>query len=192
MRKLLKDLRAACISPFWEKRLHKNRIFRRVTDLPLLFTFFSRYIQSRTCSEDAHNICLSEPLVPIMKFPDRDWVDWAVKPQRKQTYKRIKHGLSPPSYYCWPFLGGASDAVPPQRAPCTWAATSENVPSNIYAQRRTRIACAFGVWLLFIITIFMEIMFLMQIVYTLIRRRLMRRLIWVYTICRCPFYRPKA
>ena len=49
VRKLLKDLRAACNSPFWEKLPHKNRFFRRVTDLPLLFTFFSRYIQSRTC-----------------------------------------------------------------------------------------------------------------------------------------------
>ena len=50
MRKLLKDLRAACNSPFWEKLPHKNRFFRRVTDLSLLFTFFSRYIQSRICS----------------------------------------------------------------------------------------------------------------------------------------------
>ena len=50
MRKLLKDLRAACNSPFWEKLPHKNRFFRWVTDLPFLFTFFSRYIQSRTCS----------------------------------------------------------------------------------------------------------------------------------------------
>ena len=50
MRKLLKDLRAACNLTVWEKLPHKNRFFRRVTDLPLLFTFFSRYIQSRTCS----------------------------------------------------------------------------------------------------------------------------------------------
>ena len=47
---MFKDLRAACNSPFWDKLPHKNRLFRRVTDLPLLFTFFSRYIQSRTCS----------------------------------------------------------------------------------------------------------------------------------------------
>ena len=34
----------------------------------------------------------------------------------------------------------------------------------------------------------MEFMYLMQTVYILIRRRGMRRLIWVYTVCQCFFY----
>ena len=38
-----------------------------------LFTVFSRYIRTARAPEDAHNICLSEPLVMIMKFPNREY-----------------------------------------------------------------------------------------------------------------------
>ena len=69
MRKRLKDLRAACNSPFGEKLPHKNRVFRRVTGLPLLFSF--AIFRAARAPEDAQSICLSEPLAPIMKFPTR-------------------------------------------------------------------------------------------------------------------------
>ena len=86
MRKLLKDLRAACNSPFWKKNKktkkkkttpqklpHKNRFFRRVTDLSLFRLLFSAAIfKAARAPEDAHNSCLSELLAPIMKFPDRE------------------------------------------------------------------------------------------------------------------------
>ena len=32
-----------------------------------------------------------------------------------------------------------------------------------------------------------KFLYFMQTVYTLIRRRVLRRLIWVYTVCQCPF-----
>ena len=32
-------------------------------------------------------------------------------------------------------------------------------------------------------------LYLMKTVQTLIRRRILRRLIWIYTVCKCPFYR---
>ena len=44
-------------------------------------------------------------------------------------------------------------------------------------------------WSVFIITMFLkELLNLMQEVYTLIRRRVLRHLIWVYTVCQCPIY----
>ena len=44
-----------------------------------------------------------------------------------------------------------------------------------------------GDWLKFIIVMFCRHN-LMQTVLTLIRRRVLRRLIWVYTVCQCPVY----
>ena len=89
MRKLLKDLRAACNSPFWEKLPHKNRFFRWVTDIPFLFTFFSAPIFiAAGALEDAHNICLLE-LARIMKFSDRDMpcTKWSSKTVNLPVYQ---------------------------------------------------------------------------------------------------------
>ena len=45
-------------------------------------------------------------------------------------------------------------------------------------------ACLFLISLCF----FYNFLNLIQTVWTLIRRRVLRRLIWVYTVCQCPFY----
>ena len=46
-----------------------------------------------------------------------------------------------------------------------------------------------GVWLvLYYYHVLYKFVFLMQIVQTLIRRRVLRRPIWVYIVCQCPFY----
>ena len=46
-----------------------------------------------------------------------------------------------------------------------------------------------GVWLVSIVIFVLKTLLnLMQTVYTLIRRRVLRRLIWVYTVFKCPIY----
>ena len=45
-----------------------------------------------------------------------------------------------------------------------------------------------GVWLAFIIVMFCRNIWTMQTVKTLIRRRVLWRRIWVYTVCQCAFY----
>ena len=39
---------------------------------PFLILFTANIVRAARATEDPHNICLSEPLAPIMKFPTCD------------------------------------------------------------------------------------------------------------------------
>ena len=52
-----------------------------MTNLPFWTMFTADIVGAARATEDPHNICLPEPLAPIMKFPTR------VKQSRKQTNK---------------------------------------------------------------------------------------------------------
>ena len=43
-----------------------------MTNLPFFNLFTADIVGATRATEDSHNICLSEPLAPIVKFPARD------------------------------------------------------------------------------------------------------------------------
>ena len=65
--------------------------------------------------------------------------------------------------------------------PSKWTLLPNSVDQCISKKR--------GVWVVLILSRFIEIfLYYMQTVQTLIRCRILRRLIWVYTVCLCLFY----
>ena len=82
----LTDQSIALHSPFVE-----NGFIRRRTNLPFFGLVYNWYSRSRTCSgKPTHNICLSEPLAPIMKFPTRDNRPVGVRSFVKNAKNRIQ------------------------------------------------------------------------------------------------------
>ena len=69
----LKDRSIALHSHLFEIPHHKNEFIRRNDKLSIFFFFFftADIVGAAHDTEDPHNICVSEPLAPIMTFPTR-------------------------------------------------------------------------------------------------------------------------
>ena len=68
----LKDESIALHSPFFDVPRHTNGFIRRRTKLTFSVLFTTDTVEAAHALEDPHNICLSETLAPIMKFPTRE------------------------------------------------------------------------------------------------------------------------